>query len=282
MKCSICKFEGHNKRTCKKTIVHVKSNTLNNDQKVTRKTVYKKTDEEKYNTIKKFFMKKVDTITEKKEVQLHGFSWEKEIITNIYGATPEELKDIKYNSKMDLPAKFNRLDGCDISIKTSCNKNTVCMADCLRVFDTVSSGKPFHMVVVYYTQDDTTNTKNISSIIEVDLTNSCNLLFGSLTRPQIEELVNQVKSVPQKRKPTKEEYKKMYTIRDSLQPLSGAIHLDIKCNSSQSRLQCSFNHFQNFIKKNKNRIIQTSNTNQFRGGVISSQINSSRRVFNKK
>ena len=67
-----------------------------------------------------------------------------------------------------------------------------------------------------------------------------------------------------------------------MQELSGAIHLDIKCNSTQSRLQCSLNHFQQFIEKNPSKIIAKSDTNEFRGGSISSHIASSRRVFKKK
>jgi len=218
----------------------------------------------------------------RKEVQAHGFSWEKETITNIYHATNEELKEIKYTGKTDLPAKFNRLDNCDISVKTTGSKNAVCMGDCLRVFDAMGSGKPIHMVVIHYIQDDTTNQKKVTNIIEIDLTNSRDLLFGTLTRSQIEDIDKAVKSVPQKRKPTEEEYKKMYSIRDSMQELSGAIHLDIKCNSTQSRLQCSFNHFQQFIEKNPSKIIAKSDTNEFRGGSISSHIASSRRVFKKK
>lgn len=225
---------------------------------------------------------KVEMATEKKEVQAHGFSWEKEIIRNIYHATTEELAQIKYTSKMDLPAKLNHLDGCDVSVKATCSPNAVCMADCLRVFDSVNSGEPIHMVVVYYKQDDSNKTKKIASITEIDLTASRDVLFGTLTRTQIEELDMAVKSVPQKRKPTEEEYKKMYSIRDTLQALSGAIHLDIKCNSTQSRLQCSFNRFQQFIEKNPTKVVAKSNTNEFRGGVISSEIQSSRRVFKKK
>jgi hypothetical protein len=180
---------------------------------------------------------------------------------------------------MDLPAKLNKLNSCDISVKTSCSKNTVCMAECLRVFDAASSGIPMHMVVIYYIQDDTNNTKKISTIIEVDLTNSTSLLFGSLTRSQIEELDKEVKSIPQKRRPTHEEHTKMYAMRDSLKSLSGAIYLNIKCDSTQSRLQCSFNRFQEFIEKNPSRVIATSNSNEFRGGVITLEINSSRRVL---
>jgi len=222
--------------------------------------------------------------TEKKEVQSHGFSWENELIANVYGATKEELKvsGVKYTSKTDLPSSLNRLDNCDVSIKTTCNENTVCMADCLRVYDAVSSGKPLHLTVVHYKQNDITNTKNISSIIEIDLTNSCSLLFGTLTRTQIEELVKAVKSVPQKRRPTIEEHKNIYSIRDRYQKNSGAIYLNIKCNSTQSRLQCSFNQFKDFIEKNESRVIAKSNTNEFRGGIISSEIVSKRRVFKKK
>lgn len=216
------------------------------------------------------------------EVQSHGFTWEQELLTNVYGSSIKELKEIKYTSKMDLPAKFNRLDNCDVSVKATGTRNTVCMADCLRIFDAVNSGTPFHMVVVHYVHDDTTNTKKLEEIVEVDLTNSRELLFGSLTREQIEQLNNEVKSVPQKRKPTEEEHKKMYATHKETQSLSGAIYLNIKCNSTQSRLQCSFNKFQDFIAKNPSRVIAKSNTNEFRGGKISPEIASSRRVFKKK
>lgn len=221
-------------------------------------------------------------IPERKEVQAHGFTWEEDLLLNVYKATSNELKDIKYNSKMDLPAKLNRLDICDISVKTSCSPNAVYMSDCLRMFDSVSGDKPLHMVVVHYTQDDINNIKKISSIIEINLTSSHKLLFGDLTRSQLEELDKAVKSVPQKRKPTDEEYNKMYSIRNKLQVLSNAIHLDIKCNSTQSRLQCSFNSFQKFIENNPSKVIAKSNTNEFRGGHISLEIKSSRRVFKSK
>jgi hypothetical protein len=209
-------------------------------------------------------------------VQAHGFSWEKELL-EIYGATPEEIKDIKYTSKFDLPASLNRIDGCDLSIKTT-GSNSVCMADCLRVFDMVS-GPIIHLVVVQYKQ--VKNIKKVTNIIEIDLTNSRELLFGTLTRSQIETLDTVVKSVPYKRKPTPEEYKHMYDIKKELQKLSGAIRLDIKCNSQQSRLQCSFNKFHLFIKNNP-KIIASTNTNEFRGGSISKEIISCCRIFKPK
>ena len=56
------------------------------------------------------------------EVQKHGFTWEKELLRNVYGATTEEMQAIPYTNKSDLPGALNRLaPGCDISIKTSGN-----------------------------------------------------------------------------------------------------------------------------------------------------------------
>lgn len=153
------------------------------------------------------------------------------------------------------------------------------MSDCLRLHDAVRSGKPFHLVVVHYIQDKKKKTKKIKHITEIDLTSSVELLFGNLNRSQLEELVKVVKSVPQKRKPTKEEHQTIYDIRNNLQTNSGSILLNIKCDKTQSRLQCSFNHFQEFIEKNPDRVVTKSNTNEFRGGVISMEISSGQRVF---
>jgi hypothetical protein len=219
---------------------------------------------------------------ERAEVQAHGFTWERESLIKIYGATEEGLAAIGYTNKIDLPSHLNRLDPCSLSVKTTGKPNAVGMADCLRVFDSVSSGEPIHMTVIHYKQNDATKTKRIVSITEVDLTDSCALLFGTLVRSQIEDLVKAIRLVPQNRGPTPEEYVHMYSIRDSLQALSDAIHLDIKCNRDQSRLQCSFNQFQTFLKKNPDRIIATSDSNEFRGGRITAEILSARRVFKKK
>jgi hypothetical protein len=180
---------------------------------------------------------------------------------------------------MDLPAEFNHLESCDLSIKTTGSPNAVCMADCLRVYDAASSGKPFHVVVILYVQDGA--LKRMTSITEVDLTDARQLLFGTLIRAQVAALDALVKSVPQKRKPTPLEHAELYSLKNLLQKSSAAIHLDIKCNSTQSRLQCSFNRFQQFLEANPTRVIARSITHEFRGGAITPVITSSRRVFNK-
>ena len=218
----------------------------------------------------------------KKEVQAHGSTWERELLISVYKATTEQLDGLDYTSKMDLPACCNNLGEYDVSVKTTGTPNQVCMADCLRLYDAISSGEPFHLTVIQYTQNKELNTKKVSSIVEVDLTNSSEALFGTITRAQLEELTRAVKSVPDKKKPTAEEHTYMYNIKKTLQECSNAIRLDIKCNSTQSRLQCSFNHFQEFLENNPTRVIAKSNSNEFRGGLITSEIPSACRVFKSK
>jgi hypothetical protein len=211
------------------------------------------------------------------EVQKHGFIWERELATKVYGATEEELKVIGYTATHDLPLALNKLDGVNVSFKTSCAANTICMGDALRIFDSVSSGEKLNVTVVNFEQVG--EEKHLRSIAQVDLTGSKELLFGALTREQIAELDTLVKKVPQKRSPSTEEHSAMYTLRDTLK--CPAILLNIKCNSQQSRLQCSFNKFQKFLEENPDRIIAKNQGNLFRGKAIISEIKSSRRVFNK-
>jgi hypothetical protein len=217
---------------------------------------------------------------ENNAVQSHGFIWEKEILMNVYGANETELKKIKYNSKVDLPAEFNRLDLCDIQVKTSGDLNTVCMADCLRLYDVVGSANPLHLVVIHYTQKG--SQKIVGSIVEVDLASSREILFGSLTREEISDLIATIKSVGQNKKPTESERAVMYEAKGKLEAKSGVIRLDIKCNSTQSRLQCSFNRWKKFLVDHKDRIIAASDDHNFRGGTISSPIDSPQRVFKRR
>lgn len=216
----------------------------------------------------------------KNEVQQHGFIWEKELCIKIYNASEEEYNSIPYTSKIDLPCIYNRLDNANLLIKTSCSVNIVCMSDCLTLYKHVSSKNKYHLCVIIYRQDK--NIKKIQNIIEVNLSESIIELFGTLTYDELYEYSNMIKSFPKNTKQTKEEKDKMNNIEKLLQNKSGAIKLNRKIDSkTQRRLQCSFNKFQLFLNKYPDRIISQSNNNEFRGGVITSEIYSGPRKFIK-
>lgn len=214
----------------------------------------------------------------KEESQAHGFKWEKDILINVYGVTKQELEDIKYTSKMDLPGKFNKLDKANLSVKTTGSK-LVCMGDSLRIFNEVQEN--VHLVVITY--DQLESEKKVKSIVEIDLTKTKELLFGDLTIDELTSLDKLIKSVPQKRRPTEDERKEIYRLRDELsKKLPGYLQLNPKLDSSQSRLQCSFPNFTKFITENDDRVIEKSSTNEFRGGSIQQTIKSNKRVRKSK
>jgi hypothetical protein len=212
-------------------------------------------------------------------VQQHGFSWEREIL-RIYGATDAEMATISYTAATDLPAAYNRLNQCDLSVKTTGSANTVCMGDALRIYDAAAESDK-HMIVIHYRQSGT--NKHVVSITEVDLSDARAALFGDLTRDDIAALDRAVKAIPHGRSPTAEEKAALQHQQRSLQARSGAIYLNIKCDSkAQRRLQCSFNRFQDFLTANPGRVVAHSDSNSFQGGVITAAIPSSVRVFKKK
>lgn len=213
------------------------------------------------------------------EVQKHGFIWERELATKVYGATEEEHMANSYTAKHDIPSNLNKLDSVNVSVKTSNSQNSVCMGQPLNVFESVSSGEKFHATVIHYKQVG--EEKHLKSVVEIDLTDSRDLLFGDLTREEIEGMDQVVKKVPAKRRPTAEEHTQMYNVRNPLNLKSKAIMLNIKCDSNQSRLQCSFNKFQKFLSDNPARIIARSEGTTFRGKNILEVIKLGTRVFNK-
>ena len=223
------------------------------------------------------------------EVQSHGFVWEKIILQDVFNLTDKQINSIKYTSKHDIPSEFNKITKCDISIKTTGRKNSICMGSSLDFFDAINNSNkknPIHMIVIHYEQYK--EVKKIVSITEIDLTSSKEILFGSITRNDIEKLNKVVTSVKYNKKPKPEERNKMYKIRNSLHEKNNNnnIRFRIKCNSTQSRIQCEFNNFSEFIINNKDKIIiNTKNfedVNILYGNPICSELHSLPRNLKKK
>lgn len=212
-----------------------------------------------------------------REVQKHGLIWERELCL-LYGMTAAEYEATGYTAKMDLCAEHNRVTGVDTSIKAAAAKrNTVDMANPIRVFDAVTSGKPYHMIVVLFEQRGT--EKHVKRIVELNLTGAKEELFGSITREQLVELDAAVKKVPQKRKPTPEEHSAIYTIRNALLAAGGDLLITIKCDSTQSRIQSSLNGFSKFLANHPERVVAQSDSPLWRGGAVTESIVSGRRVM---
>ena len=123
------------------------------------------------------------------ESQAHGFTWETFIKEEIYNV-PDKAA---YTRKNDIDSNENTFDNCAVSIKTS-GSVSVDMGDARRIFEGTSSGEPYRMIVIQYTQDET--HKNLKAILEIDLTNSHQELFGDVSYQEISTLHETLKKIP--------------------------------------------------------------------------------------
>lgn len=200
------------------------------------------------------------SIEKKREVQKHGFFWEKHILCNCFNITEDKFKSIGYTDKHDLPKNLNP-KGFNISCKCSKSLNEVNMGDPIRLFDSVNNKEDkIHLVVFFWEQKG--DNKKVIKTYEINLTNKKDLLFGKITKDDLENLRNLVRKIPTKKKPTPEEHKQMYDLKKQLHKKKGAIRLDIKCNSQQSRIQCTIHKFTKFVKDNHKLVIEYNEKNK--------------------
>lgn len=214
------------------------------------------------------------------ENQAHGKIWEKDIAINVYKVTEEEFNSFSHGACIDVPREFNHLDGTDLSIKCSCG-NSIDMADIGRIFKKFNSGEKIHLVLIRCVQINPT-TKKVKDIIEVDLTNSGELLFGTVTQSEIDEFVEYIKAIPHYGRTAEHQktYKQMASV---LNKKSGWISYSPKVDSEkQRRVQGHFKNFSKFVKENPERVIAQSQTGDFRGGKIAEEIVSTPRLRKKK
>ena len=214
------------------------------------------------------------TIT-RTEVQNHGFIWESEILFKCFKLAPGS---ITYCNAMDIPQEKNMISYVNISIKTTCNPKVICMADAISLYKHTAKCETLHLLIIIYEQIDI--GKKIKEIIEIDLQSAHELLFGDLSFAELSALNTLIRKVPQKRSPSAEEHSQMYSLRNELQKKC-YLQLNIKCNSQQSRLQCSFNKFHEFLARYPERIIYRSYNNLYNDIELSEVLYIGPRTFKK-
>ena len=89
------------------------------------------------------------SLTQSKEVQKHGKKWENDILKT-YGVSDETLDKIPYTNPHDLPSEYNKLNGKNVSIKTT-GSNNICCGDAERFYDSTNEHN-MEMVIVKYTE----------------------------------------------------------------------------------------------------------------------------------
>lgn len=204
------------------------------------------------------------------ETQQHGFLWESIIKRNVFGLVGKD----KYTAVHDIPRSCNTLNPNEnVSIKTTGN-TTICMGDALRVFE-YEPDVEHTCIAIQYTQQD--QQKILTRVYELDLMQR-EILWGSVTKQDIEELDRLVRSMPVNRRDPEID-KAITQKKREVNAKSGAIRVNPKIDSkTQRRLQCSIPMFATY-----HGLIKSSTMEPIvRGIPIVASIMSGRRIRNRR
>lgn len=204
------------------------------------------------------------------ENQQHGFLWESEIKTKVFGLTGPD----PYTAIHDVDRVRNTLNPNEnVSIKTTGNA-TLCMGDALRVFE-YEAGVEHTCIVVQYVQRD--EQKVLTNAYELDLTKR-EILWNRVTKQDVEDLDRLVRSMPTNRRDPEID-RAIAQKKKELNAKSGAVKFNPKIDSkTQRRLQCSIPKFASYPG-----LIKSSTTEPIvRGVAIAAFILSGRRARNRR
>jgi hypothetical protein len=169
------------------------------------------------------------------ENQQHGFLWESEIKTKVFGLIGPD----PYTAVHDVDRSRNSLNSNEnVSIKTT-GSETLCMGDALRVF-CYEEGVEHTCIAIRY--DQGAEQKTLTHVYELDLMQR-ELLWGRVTKEDIEALDTLVRSMPSgQRNPDID--RAIKEKKAELNARSGAVRFNPKIDSkTQRRLQCSIPKF---------------------------------------
>ena len=204
------------------------------------------------------------------ENQQHGFHWESEIKTTVFGLTGPD----PYTAVHDVDRSRNTLNPNEnVSIKTT-GGATLCMGDALRVFH-YEPGVDHTAIVVQFEQCG--EEKVLTHVYELDLTQK-DILWGRITEEDIKALADLVRSMPRDIR-VPEIDRAIKEKKKELNAKSGAIRFNPKIDDhGQRRLQCSIPKFSTYVG-----LIKSATPEPIvRGIEIPAVVLSGRRVRNRR
>lgn len=195
--------------------------------------------------------------------QQNGHDFDTEI-KNIYNVV-----NVGYTSIHDVPSEFN--DGIPVSIKSSVGDTCDC-GDAVRMFHN-SQLEHYHFVRGRFQQIG--DQKHLREVHLVDMSNTMNILWGTLTLEDITALSELTKSY----RPGNEDVRKaVHTLKNELNKKSGFMQFRPKMDSQQHRLQCSISKWPVFIASHPQRILYHTESGMFRGTQLTLIRNSLPRI----
>jgi len=201
------------------------------------------------------------SVAEPKQSQHHGFVFENQIRTKVFGMTSERND----TGKHDIPKNRNKLNSNEnVSIKMT-GKNDICCGDILRFYD-YDFADENTIIIGQYTQN--ANQKTITRIIEIDYNKNLHeYLFGTISREELSSYVDMVKAV-HRGKVSERLRKEILQKKKDLEKTHGMmIQISPKIDSgSQRRVQCRIKNIDDVIRGMTSNL-KTMSTDGFIRGV---------------
>ena len=179
------------------------------------------------------------------------------------------VSNVGYTSLHDIPAQFN--DDTPASVKSSVGDTCDC-GDAIRMFNN-SGLQKYQMIRGRFEQ--VVDSKHLREVDWVDLSNSSELLWGTLTLAQGTSLDELTKTCPSVGEDIR---KAVHQLKKELNAKSGFMQFRPKMDSSQHRLQCSIPSWSKLINAHPERTLYHTDTGMFRGSQLTLVRESPRRI----
>jgi hypothetical protein len=179
------------------------------------------------------------------------------------------VSNVGYTSLHDIPAQFN--DDTPASVKSSVGDTCDC-GDAIRMFNN-SGLQKYQMIRGRFEQ--VVDSKHLREVDWVDLSNSSELLWGTLTLAEVTSLDELTKTFRSGREDIR---KAVHQLKKELNAKSGFMQFRPKMDSSQHRLQCSIPSWSKLINAHPERTLYHTDTGMFRGSQLTLVRESPRRI----
>jgi len=192
--------------------------------------------------------------------QGHGPAIENELRVKVWNLPMSKNNTLPH----DIPKHLNRFNPNEMVSIKSMKGYTVCMGDILRVYDRCGPDEILTLLIARYLQVG--GEKRIVEIVEMNYNEEFHrLLFGTITRQEIEDYVASIRAIPPGKasKKIREDYLKR---KNDLQKIHHMrMHLSPKVDSkNQRRVQCAIPHLDQLWEQFPQFILSRT-TDQVRG-----------------
>ena len=198
-------------------------------------------------------------------VQAHGQMWEDDVVGVLVSPqNMDQIRALSYTAVHDIPKLVSKTHR-NVSVKATKNKS-VAFGDALRTITNIKKHSPLEAVVISY--DQVGPKKVPSKVTRLDLTNAKDILLGTASSGDINDIVNEVKkldSMVKKGEPAYKEEAVKLRAKMKYSYLSVAPKIGNPLKKRSGRLQIVLRDVDKLVKEHPELIIHDEHCDNIKG-----------------